>query len=133
MRRNALRALLPGLSLGGMSVSTQAEEARQLHFVDTPYPPYSIGKLGKAATDTFGLKVDYDDSDEICLQKLMAGRIDLVLVDELVGTARVALHDAMKKTRAVCSKPVAVYPYREAPGGNDARWVENQVASHSNQ
>jgi polar amino acid transport system substrate-binding protein len=214
---NALLSLLLGFSLCLMSVSTQAEESKAVHFVDSPYPPYSIGELGKAPTggvavelvneifnrlgvklsiemhpwkrtlkmaelgradgitllmrdeersqyltfsevvfegkevfyynrdrlktfewssfadlepykiglvngytygedflkaiDIFGLKVEYDDSDDICLQKLMAGRIDLFLVDDLVSKTQIAQNDDMKKSLAVSSKPVTVYPY----------------------
>ena len=44
----------------------------------------------------------------------MAGRIDLFLVDALVGRTQIERNVDMEKTLSVSPKPVTVYPYHVA-------------------
>lgn len=72
---------------------------------------YTYGEGFVRAIEKLGLRIDYCDTDQNGLQKLMAGRIDLFLCDELVGRSQLALNADMKKALLASLDPVTVYSY----------------------
>ncbi len=64
-----------------------------------------------AAIGRLGLQVEYSRSPETSYNRLYAGRVDLVIDEEIAGNAMIANHPDWRRAFAKASKPTASYDY----------------------
>ena len=97
---------------------------------------YTYSEDFMAAAERFGLKVEYSRSPEVNFSRLYAGRVDLVLDEEITGDVAISNNPDWGAAFGKAEKPTASYDYfmafsRKSPYAACIPWINERIRAQA--